>query len=753
MSKETSIDGLISCISNPLRLSTIRLLVKEPSLSFTDIMRKLDMDVKVDTGRFGYHLRKLVDEGIIKLNPSIKKYELTELGRFMADLISRVEDAAGGTRSLLVRTSKLQMEPFDRNKIAEALQREAGVSQRLAAEIARDAEERILRMNVKYLTAPLIREIVNAILIEKNLEEYRHSLTRLGLPVYDVTMLIKSSSRTPSPEYLFRKVGGNTLAEYTLLKVLPRHVADAHLSGYIHICDLPGWAFSITTIHHDLGDLLILSKTVHREKALDLSKATIVLSRLLRMFESYVSIAQNLDSFNIFLAPLVKDMSLEETRKELHRFINDLNWSYVLRQNLGPVTSLTLDLSVPRHLASLEVPQGGVYGDYEEEAERIAEALLDILSKGPSEGGLYVIPHVMINIRDFTLSSEAEKIFKQAHEVCSMCGIPSFINLTAKWQGRGASYSAFFSRLGSEWKGDWELDTVRAGSMGEVVVNVPRLAYEAEGNDDTFIEKLSSLIDSVVSAFIAKREYLSESLSEGSLPPLSYTLQDGLYLRLEACSFNISLIGLPEAVKIHVGEHIHESQEASFFGVRILRFLKSHLDKISRENELRLLPSLSPCEDPSSRFALADIKKFSESKLVFQGSKQKAYYTLNHLMVRSIHVPLKRRAKLEGVFHPLTPGGHIMLLGINETNPDNLALLTCKLFEGYGIGALTYDKTFTYCHTCCRVFKDVRSKCPSCGAFSTHLTYYGKSLPVLKPSTLWSFEEKDSILKAYKYVM
>jgi anaerobic ribonucleoside-triphosphate reductase len=50
-----------------------------------------------------------------------------------------------------------------------------------------------------------------------------------------------------------------------------------------------------------------------------------------------------------------------------------------------------------------------------------------------------------------------------------------------------ASYSAVGSRFDCDWKGDWELDTLRMGSVDSVLVNLPRLTYECEGNTSKFM--------------------------------------------------------------------------------------------------------------------------------------------------------------------------------------------------------------------------------------------------------------------------
>jgi len=69
----------------------------------------------------------------------------------------------------------MTIEEFDRTRIASSLVKEAGMPQSLANEVATEAEERLLKISTSYLTAPLIRELVNTILVERKLDEYRHN--------------------------------------------------------------------------------------------------------------------------------------------------------------------------------------------------------------------------------------------------------------------------------------------------------------------------------------------------------------------------------------------------------------------------------------------------------------------------------------------------------------------------------------------------------------------------------------------------
>jgi hypothetical protein len=65
----------------------------------------------------------------------------------------------------------------------------------MAEKISREVEEQIIASKISLVTAPLVRELVDAKLIEKGLEEARKMHTRLGVPLYDVDQLILHPNR------------------------------------------------------------------------------------------------------------------------------------------------------------------------------------------------------------------------------------------------------------------------------------------------------------------------------------------------------------------------------------------------------------------------------------------------------------------------------------------------------------------------------------------------------------------------------
>ena len=145
--------------------------------------------------------------------------------------------------SRFVRTSQEALEGWDRQKIVNALIRETFVGQDIAEAISLEVEQQILCSGIKMLTAPLIRELVDAKLIERGLEDARRMHTRLGVPLYDAEQIImhpnKENANVPhGPEATNLTLAEGIKKEYALLNVFPPEVGEAHMRGDIHLHDL-----------------------------------------------------------------------------------------------------------------------------------------------------------------------------------------------------------------------------------------------------------------------------------------------------------------------------------------------------------------------------------------------------------------------------------------------------------------------------------------------------------------------------------
>ncbi len=186
-------------------------------------------------------IRDCIDAGIdfftaskVTLEVSKKVYDqisTQEIRELIYEVLQKIDREAAERyirfHSIKVRTSRNTIENFERKKIVDSLLKETNLSREIAENIAKESEKELRRLKLKFVSAPLIREIVNVKLLEHGFEEARSSYTRLGMPIYDVSQILKSKK--------IEKVGEQIFREYALLKALPIEYADAHMQGTIHI--------------------------------------------------------------------------------------------------------------------------------------------------------------------------------------------------------------------------------------------------------------------------------------------------------------------------------------------------------------------------------------------------------------------------------------------------------------------------------------------------------------------------------------
>ncbi|MBQ3620731.1 MAG: anaerobic ribonucleoside-triphosphate reductase, partial [Methanosarcinaceae archaeon] len=154
-----------------------------------------------------------------------------------------------------VRTTGGYVLDWDRNEIVRQLVKETSIAKRFynipgitkeeAMDIAKDAEVRVRKMNLQFLSGPLIREIVNCILLERGHPEWRNVMTRVGASVYDSCEIDSglgfeandNANQLDNAETSHKKKADKMSKEQNLL-LMPGDLADLHLNGDFHIHDL-----------------------------------------------------------------------------------------------------------------------------------------------------------------------------------------------------------------------------------------------------------------------------------------------------------------------------------------------------------------------------------------------------------------------------------------------------------------------------------------------------------------------------------
>jgi len=718
---------VLKAVASPLRLNILNLLFDKDALSYTELMNSLKMNPSRDAGRFAYHLKFLLKTDLIEADAEAKKYYLTELGKMVIDIADRVEKKAHKPRGMLVRTSHFTLEEFDANKIANSLIREAKVPAELAQKVAKEAEKRLLKSKTKYVTAPLVREVVNALLIEKGLEDYRHKLTRLGLPVHEVTALIEAKDSAQGSASILSEAGKTVLREYTLLNVYPRDIADAHVSGALHVNDLSTWILKPNEVMHDLR--FFFQNGIRLDNPLQLSE------RPPQSFESALSTAFNVllhtsgeinemqtcDYFNVFLAPFIRGLDVARIKENLRLFIVNVN------QHVD--ASLGVEFSIPKFVADKAAvgPQGkcGNYGDFAEESRLLASLIVEIFAEESSPKPL-LNPKLILKINNEAFVDEnARAILLKAHSLAAEKGTPYFANMLQE-EGKYAVFSVSGCKFEADLTGDWETDTLRTSCLGYVTINLPRIVHESEKDKNKFFEILKERYELAARALGIKYRALKQH-GKNSFPFMMQSTNGDTYFRLENCSSIINLAGFKECVETFCEKNMSQEESAKF-AEEIVQNLLAFQRKIGRKHGKRLFPAILRSLEASERLAQLDVEKYGIAKVKFSGTREEPFYSTTrrlHVQVGNfLSVPsesLEIMQKLKG----LNAGGNLSIIELGETEykPEELMNLTKQLIEKQAVEFFTYNRRITYCVNCKKSWFGVLHKCPSCGSISTLITF------------------------------
>ncbi|HLE64866.1 MAG TPA: anaerobic ribonucleoside-triphosphate reductase [Candidatus Bathyarchaeia archaeon] len=608
---------VLDAASAPVRLHILRLLTSKGPLPYTEIMYEAKLDPVRDAGKFVYHLKTLRKAGLVATEKGTKKYTITELGKILVDFSRDLEEYAAVRRGkLFIRTSKMTIEEFDRSKIAKSLVTEAGMPQSIAGEIAAEAEERLLRFGTTYLTAPLVRELVNTILVERKLEEYRHKLTRLGLPVNDVTMLLRNAGQKHLDSGWVQKSAGSAVTgEYVLLQSLTKPLADAHLSGRIHLEETESWVLKPSQFFHDPRPFFQRGLP-GSPPATSLESVLGAILKLVRVGEGQISGEQTFDHFNILLAPYIKGVPEQRVQESIRIFLQSLNWDGF--SNLQPPeVTLGLDRYLPENLKNQPAigPNGrkdGVYSDFSQEAEEVLRTLLacvvEIFGRNP-----VVNPALILKLPRERLS-EPDNLTMMAYETSSKLSVPNYLVQDQNDHSTVSSEGCVFSPK------EAELDMVRGPIIGTVIVNLPRAAYEASGRDEKLFQNVQAAAEEAAEALALRSAAVKDRIKEGLLPLLAWETDGTAYYAPRTASAEVGLLGLSEAVKHHTHADLGEKDSVSFAKKMIEAVRKSVGE--SEPQGFRIRVGLHPSGDASSRLAGIDAETFGFSTIKYQGLKK-----------------------------------------------------------------------------------------------------------------------------------
>jgi ribonucleoside-triphosphate reductase (formate) len=561
---------IFSVMASPNRIDILRILNAKGPLTYSELKALAGFKSKKESGKFAYHLRKLLRQLLVALNKTERRYTITNLGKLVLSLARQIEERSIiESGKMYVRTNKQTIEEFNSHKIIQSLVREANLPLEQAHKITEEVENKIYRFQTTYLTSSLIRETVNSILIEHGHEEYRNKLARLGLPSSDIAQIL--SQEEPSRngiERVMTRAAGAVFSEYLLFNMLPKDIADMHLAGEINISNTPIWGLLPDTVFIDLSDL---------EEGLDLKGRFLNMARIPQIKSS--------DDALTALPALVSLLSREASTE------------VVLE---GYVSALINNLDDPEDIAS-----------------RFARALLASSGAPSYSAGLPVTTIVVPT--DSLDDPYVNALLDGYRRYINNTPIPRLgLTLTGGMKDNNLDHITAAVRSGGiisigndkvrASNGIKKADAKAPSAMSFhlLSINLPRLAYESNRDETYFRAKLALMIKPSLTAMSLRKKMVVDYVKRGMLPAFASASQ---LMQMSTTSIAINLTGARESVYNILGESSDEVLQ---------KVLKTAVDVTAGQGKLLGEEGAGIAmvsDDSSTRFATLDSEKYGKISL------------------------------------------------------------------------------------------------------------------------------------------
>ncbi|MBU1129718.1 anaerobic ribonucleoside-triphosphate reductase [Patescibacteria group bacterium] len=641
-----------------------------------------------------------------------------------------------------VSTSDEALKKWDMTQIAKRLIIETGMDEKLSMQIAQVVEKQILGSKIKHVSTNLIRELTNAELLSRGLEKYYDKHARLGVPIYDVHKMLTEQNRINAnvphnTEATNLSLARNIKKEYALRRVFSKDVAYAHAKGYIHLHDLDfvdrPYCSGQSIEYVKKYGLSMASSLAIAKPAKHATTLILQIMKLAAMLQVHFAGAIGFDAVNLFIAPYLVGMSKKELVQLAQVLLFEFNMQNVARGGQAIFSDINLYWEVPKWFEeTLAIGPGGKYTgkkykDYEKESQRFLEAIFEVYLEGDGVGRPFFWPKPNLHITEkFWKAKGHEKFLNLACRVAIEKGNTYFVLDRGETARISECCRLSFKLEESDLREAKKPWMMRHNAMQNVTLNLPRMAYKTKGSVEKMFVEIERGMEILAKAHKQKRRFIKRLLDMGLQGPLgaltTKQLDDkDMYYRFDKAKFLVGVFGVNETVEYCLGKQMHESSRALKLGLKIVAFMKSKAEKMSKRDKMSYVLEQTPAEGTTYRLAKLD-KEFypEEAKKVVKGNwdEDYIYYTNSTQMNVSVIMDPIERVTKEGLFHPLIDAGAISHIWLGEQRPSvvSVANFVKKTFDNTQNGLIAFSPEFTICDDCMATVRGLHEECLKCGS-------------------------------------
>jgi ribonucleoside-triphosphate reductase len=566
---------IFSVMASPNRIDILRILNNKGPLTYSELKSLAGFKSKKESGKFAYHLRKLLKQSLVGLNKSERRYTITNLGKLVLNLARQIEEKSiVESGKMYVRTSHQTIEEFNSHKIIQSLVREANLSLEQATKITEEVENKIYKLSTSYLTSRLIRDCVNNVLLEHGLEDQMNRLIRVGIPIFDLDKTLNNSNNSlrNGISDLIIDISKNVLSDY-FVNSFQKDILDMHHNGEIHLDTLGHWGIGPDTVFIDIeqlkSNLNLKGHFLFLPRTFDQSKFNLVLPLIISILQREVSkeiVIENIDK--IFLdcqMDKVSDyfsLSLISSSISM-QYVNPPFVTLVLSGKESNELLIQMLKGYASYIEQVALPNFGLFMNH---AKSLSDDVLSLIAKIVKLGGKII------------LSQESIISSRGIRKMNDTSLLPNIV-------------------------------------LNSLTINLPRLAYQSNKDETYFRTKLALLMKPSISTLLLKKEILSKNIQHNILPTLSNVLG---FPEVGSTTVIVNMAGLNESIYDILGY----SREDGFDIVKkVLKTANDVLLGFSQSNTEKF--GVSMINDGSStRFVVLDSDKFGKLTHDFQSYSQ-----------------------------------------------------------------------------------------------------------------------------------
>ncbi len=667
---------------------------------------------------------------------------------------------------------------FNADKITSAIEKAGAVTGEFGVNRARQLTIRVLNLAEKVFGDKImgvedVQDIVEEVLLSspyrvtaKRYIIYRDQHARLRemankMEVDLVDQYLKkidwkineNSNMSYSLQGLNNYISSEVSKVYWLSAIYPPEIKKAHVEGDLHIHDLS--LLSVYCVGWDLFDLLLegfkgVSGKVETRPAKHLRTALGQVVNFFYTLQGEAAGAQAFSNFDTLLAPFIRydDLSYRQVKQALQEFIFNIN----VPTRVGfqtPFTNVTLDVTVPEYYANQSVLIGGemqkeTYQDFQKEMDLFNKAFLEVMAEGDAKGRVFTFPIPTYNItKEFDWEN---RNLNYLWKMTAKYGVPYFSNfINSDMNPEDARSMCCRLRIDNralEVRGGGLFGSnPLTGSIGVVTINMPRIGYLSQ-TEDEFIMRLEALMILAKESLLMKRKVL-ENLTDGNLYPYTKYYLRGVKERFNEYWKNhfstIGLVGMNEACLNLLGKDIGHP-EGQEFTKRALDLMRAKLLDFQKETGNNYNLEATPAEGTSYRLARIDHAKYPDIICANGNGDRKEnrppFYTNSSQLPVDFTDDIFEALDLQEDIQAKYTGGTVFhaYAGERIANPASVKLLVRKVCENYRLPYFTFSPTFSVCPAHGYLAGE-QETCPTCQAACE---IYSRVVGYLRPVKQWN---------------